>query len=190
VALSLITGPTMEPVSLAEAKAHCRITEADEDGVIAGYILAARNHVETETRRALLTQTWELTLDAWPASIVLPRPPAISITSISYVDAQGATQTLAADQYRLVKQDTGEWAIIPAYQVTWPTLRVDASVVTVRYACGYGTLPGSIPEELRQAMLLLVEHWFRNRGPVAIGTIANNLDRTVDSLLFPHRVFY
>lgn len=65
--LSLVTAPARDPVSVDEVKTHCRITQDLEDGLIAGYILAARQHIETWTRRALMTQSWRLTIDyAWP----------------------------------------------------------------------------------------------------------------------------
>lgn len=200
MATTLVTPPTADPVTLVEAKAHCRISIDDDDGLIAGYILAARHHLETETRRAFATQTWDLTIDdEWPIArvngcyrnrIVLPRPPVQSVTSISYIDGAGATQTLAADQYKLAKADTGEWLIEPAYGVSWPTVRSEMAAVTVRFVAGYGTNPGDIPEPLRQAMLLLIGHWYENREAISIGNIVNELPLAVAALVFPFRVFY
>jgi uncharacterized phiE125 gp8 family phage protein len=199
--LTLVTAPTLDPVSLAEAKAHCRVTTTDEDGLLAGYILAARQHAEQYTRRAFITQTWALTLDEdWPQCverrnatrdrIVLPRPPAISVTSIAYTDLDGASQTLAADQYRLVKLDTGEHAIDPAYNVYWPSVRNQSATITVTFVAGYGSSPGSIPEPIRQAMLLLIGHWYENRETVNVGNIVNEMPFATAALLSPYRVFY
>lgn len=196
----LVTAPTLDPVTIAEARAHCRADSAEEEGLIAGYILAARQHVETHLRRALLTQTWDLTIDeAWPLHhvagrtrhrIVLPLPPLQSVVSITYVDTTGATQTLAADQYHVAKIDSGEWVIEPAYGVTWPTVRSQLAAITVRFIAGYGSNPGDIPEPIRQAMLLLIGSWFENREQVITGTIVAELPMGVEALLFPHRVFY
>lgn len=200
--LSLVTPPTLDPVSLAEAKAHCRITSTEEDGLLAGYVLAARMHAEQYTRRAFMTQSWALTLDEdWPQftdrasritrdRIVLPRPPVISVTSIAYTDLDGVTQTLAADQYRLVKLDTGEHAIDPAYGVYWPSVRQQSAAMTVTFVAGYGSNPGNLPEPIRQAMLLLIGHWYENREAVNVGNIVNELPLAVDALLAPYRVFY
>jgi uncharacterized phiE125 gp8 family phage protein len=190
VGLSIVTPPASDPVSLAEAKTHLRITAPDEDALIVGYLLAAREHVETITRRALLTQTWDYSIDAWADRIVLPKPPVQSVTSISYLDQAGATQTLSAALYRLVKQSTGEWAILKAYNAVWPAVQTVESCITIRFVCGYGTPPGSIPEAIRQAILLLVGHWFANREAVNVGNIVNELPLGVEPLLFPHRVFY
>lgn len=195
MATTLVTPPTVEVVTLAEAKAHCRIDIDDDDGLIAGYILDGRNYVETETRRALMTQTWDLTLDyAWPKEridgswrkrIVLPRPPVQSVTSISYIDGAGATQILAANQYKLAKADTGEWFIEPAYGVSWPTVRNEMAAISVRFVAGYGSNPGDVPEALRHAILFGVELSY-DRDP----SMRETLERARDSRMFPFRVFY
>lgn len=200
MATTLVTPPTIDPISLAEAKAHCRVSIDDDDGILAGYILAARVHLEGETRRAFMTQTWDLTVDdRWPTEriggvwrhrIVLPRPPFVSVTAVTYVDQLGETQTLAADQYRVAKSDTGEWVITPAYGVNWPGIREQMAAITVRFVAGYGSNPGNVPEPLRQAMLLLIGHWYENREAVNVGNIVTPLPFAVDALLFPFRVFY
>lgn len=197
--LTLVTPPTIDPISLSEAKAHLRVAIADDDGLIAGYILAAREHIENETRRAFLTQTWDYTIDyCWPCErvggsykrrIVLPRPPVQSVTSITYIDLNGATQTLAANQYKLAKADTGEWFIEPAYGVTWPSVRNEMAAVTVRFVAGYGANPGDVPEPLRQAILLLIGHFYENREAVGAANLIE-LPFAVASLVFPYRVFY
>ena len=210
MSLTLVTGPALEPVSLEEAKQHCRIDSTDDDGLLAGYILAARSHCETYTRRAFITQTWDyrisnayadnLCVSGWPAvrqggywypRITLPKPPLISVTSISYVDTAGATQTLAADQY-LVNPYSNEGIIDPAYGVTWPQVRTQMNAITVRFVCGYGTNPGNVQEleRVRQAMLLMIGSWYENRESVNVGNIVNEMPLGVEALLFPLRVFY
>src|ERR1051325_11329554 len=102
MALTLSTAPTVEPVSLDEAKGQVRV-ELDfhsDDALILGLIAAARRLAEVFCGRAFLTQTWDLTLDAfpsgwgprWPATlggrdaIRLPRPPLQSVSYVKYVD--------------------------------------------------------------------------------------------------------
>jgi uncharacterized phiE125 gp8 family phage protein len=190
MALTLVTAPADEPVSLDDAKAHVREIEDAEDALIEGYLLAARQHVETYTRRALITQTWDYTVDGLGRQVELPKPPVQSVTSVQYLDSTGALQTLAVDQYRVVKRDTGETAIVPAYGAIWPSIYPVEAAVTVRFVCGYGTTPESVPQALRQAILLLTGHWFANREAVNVGNIVSELPLAVDALMFPHRVFY
>lgn len=174
--LSLITPPTFDPVSLAEAKAQCRISSSVEDGLVAGYLLAARRHCENHTGRVFATQTWEMKVDGgWPTvfdrstvvqrtRIVLPNPPAQSVVSITYIDTSGALQTLASNQYAFSKGDIFGF-IEPAYGVSWPAVRNQLETVTVRYVAGYTT---DFPDTIRQAILLLVSHFNEHREAVVV----------------------
>ena len=188
MSLTQITPPTSEPVSLSEAKAHCRVTGSEEDGLIAGYLLAAREYVETHTRRTMLTQTWEQIEDVLGDEIRLRKAPILSITSVRYLDTAGVEQTLAANQYRLIRRATGEAVIVPAFNVTWPVVQAVEAAVTVRFVAGYGASSGSIPEAIRQAILLLVGHWYAHREAVTIGAAPAEVPMAVESLLFPHRI--
>lgn len=184
--LSLITAPSVEPVLLAEAKAHVRQTEDDHDELISLMIIAARKHVEDETQRALCTQTWDYTIDyEWPDRIRLPLPPLQSVTSISYVDTAGASQTLASNQYLVnLSGGSGEGVIEPAYGVTWPSLRRQMSAITIRFVAGYST----VPEPLDMVIKMLLSHWYTNTDAVVTGTIATTIPLAVNSLMFPYKV--
>ena len=64
--LTLATEPTAEPVTLAEAKTHCRVDTSDDDTYITTLIKAARLYTEEATNRALITQTWDWYFDSFP----------------------------------------------------------------------------------------------------------------------------
>ncbi len=97
----LVTAPTAEPVSLAEAKLHLRVDDNADDVLIGALITAARQHAEHDTRRALVTQTWKLVLDAFPESVItLDRAPVSAVVSVVYTDPDGVSQTLAPGGYR------------------------------------------------------------------------------------------
>lgn len=199
--LTLVAPPTEEPVTLAEARGQCRVEVPDDDALLAGYILAAREHVETETRRAAMTQTWDLKLPCWPqywdddrhewrVGIELPRPPLASVASIAYVDSSGAAQTLAADQYQVTTRygEIRQGLVVPAYGVTWPSLRDQPDAVTVRFVAGYASMT-LVPNRIRQAMLLMIGHWYKHRETSIAGTIINEIPMGVDALLDPLRVY-
>lgn len=181
----LITAPASDPVTLGEAKAHLRVDHSDEDARITSLIKAATSYLDGRTGvigRCLVTQTWELTLDAFPAKeIELPLGPVASVTSVKYVDAAGLEQTLSAGSYYVDTASLSAW-VVP--EDTWPATMAAANAVTVRYVAG--TAAASVPEAIRQAILLLVGHWYENRQPVADGSIAS-LPFTVDALLAPFR---
>jgi uncharacterized phiE125 gp8 family phage protein len=180
--LKLYTAPTEEPVTTAEAKLHLRVSHSDEDTHIARLVAAARRRCETETRRALVTQTWELTLQDWPCDerIILPLPPAQSITSITYVDSNGATQTIASSVYKL---SVGTPGIISLKDdQSWPyDLRDEADPITVRFVAGYGAA-STVPESLKAGILVLVGTLYENREDVTLGTAAARIPEVVEAL--------
>jgi uncharacterized phiE125 gp8 family phage protein len=198
--LVLNTGPQSEPVTLDELRAQCRVLSHDEDALLAGYILRAREYVETYLDRALMAQTWDLKIHwGWPQDTVagvetdvirLPKPPLQSVTYIKYVDTNGVEQTLAANQYRVVgaNDPQREAYIVPAYGVTWPTVRSDFEAVSVRFVCGYTR----VPEAIKQAILLIATDWFENRSDNVVGQGYSlvSVPNGAKALLFPHRVFY
>jgi uncharacterized phiE125 gp8 family phage protein len=189
MALTLVTDVTTEPLSLAEAKAHCRIDHDDENALVASLIVAAREYAETFTHRALAPQTWEDTRDTFPNGVwVLPKPPVTSVTSVTYVDGAGDTQTWAASNYT-TDLPAGRWAacakIVPVYATFWPITRAVINAVTVRFVCGYSTTP----EAIKAAMKLLIGHWYKNRETSVIGNQNETLVTAVDSLLWPFKAF-
>jgi uncharacterized phiE125 gp8 family phage protein len=193
MALSLVTAPELEPVSLDAAKTYLHVDVDDENGLIQELIVAAREHAETYTRRALITQTWDLKLDAFPCSdsgIWLPKPPVISVSSITYVDTNGVTQTWSSSLYE-TDFPSGPKAVKarvqPAYGQYYPITRVGVfNAVTVRFVCGYGAAEESVPSSIKTAMLVLIAHWYAHREPVVVGSTANEIPATVDAHLWPY----
>lgn len=179
--LILITAPATEPVTLTEAKAHLRVTGADDDTYITALITMARQYAEVFTRRALITQTWDLYLDAFPDyDIALPMPDLQSVTSVTYVDTDGVSQVLSSALYQ-VDLASIRGRIAPAYNEEWPDTREETyGAVKVRFVCGYGAA-SAVPETIKGAMKLLIGHWFENRMEATAETIkqipmgANNL---------------
>lgn len=174
--------PAIEPVSLAEAKAHLRVDFTDDDALIQSLIRAAREYIETATERSLITQTWKLTLDAFPAippsaltwqgtfdQFRLPYPPLQSVTSIVYTDAAGAPTTVSSSVY-VVDTVSEPGRIALATGQTWPTNSLQTvNGVAVTYIAGYSSV-GLVPQSIRQAILLTAGHWYENRETVVSDT--------------------
>ena len=188
MALELITGPTTEPVTLTEMLAHTRIDHADENGLIAGYIISAREHIEGQIKRDLVTKTWDYTIDwAWPTRgrrqfIRLPINPVQSVTSINYVDEAGATVTLNSALYTVLAR-TNHSYIAPAYDVEWNTTRRVPDAVTVRFVSGYT----DCPQDLKQAILFLAAHFYEQREAVRTGVAMTVVPYAVEALISPYR---
>lgn len=183
--------PALEPILLADAKAHLRIDDTTEDSYIDGLITAARFHIESLTERQLITATYVLRLDEFPCRytdvIKLPRPNLIAVSGITYVDNDGVTQTHSSTLYQ-VDAASLPGRVMPAYGQVWPVTRPDLNAVAITYTAGYGATAALVPAPLRHAMKILVAHWFEHREPVVVGTIVSEIPMSVKSLLGPYRV--
>lgn len=182
----VITQPASEPVTLDEALAQCRVDDPAEKLYVASLIPAAREVVERESWRALITQTLELALDNWPedGEIQLPRPPTQSVTSITWLDEAGLEHTIAAGDY--IADLTGDPArILPASGKDWPSDALfPLGGIRVRYVAGWAAAE-NVPAILRQAVLLLIGHLYENREAVSVaaGLTATELPLGVATLI-------
>jgi uncharacterized phiE125 gp8 family phage protein len=184
----LLTGPAVEPLSLAEAKAHLRIERDDENDDIAALIAGARVHVEAQTRRALITQTWRLVRDVWPVDgriAVLPSP-LRELVAARVLHLDGGTQSVDISLFTADK--AGAPAILAFNPGTLPYSDRPTAGIELDVEVGYGDAPADVPQPLRQAIRLLVAHWYENRGLLTIGHEVNVLPLTITALLAPYRV--
>jgi uncharacterized phiE125 gp8 family phage protein len=184
-----IVEPDTEPLTLPGVKRHCNVIAEDEDALLWSLIHAAREQVETEANRSLVTQTWRMRLHTFPSDryIELPRPPLIAVTSIVYVDSDGVAQTVDDDDYD-VDADREPGAIWLAEDVDWPSDLADqANAVTITYTAGYGD-PDDVPRRAKQAMLLLVGHWYRQREAVGTSSFATEIPLAYRALINSLRV--
>ena len=189
MALKLITAPATEPVTLTQAKLQCRVDGTDEDALLTLLITAARRAAEIRTGRALVTQTWELALDAFPVSAIeLPMPPVQSITSIKYLDAAGVEQTIDAANYALDSYGgLRHWAL-PAYGLEWPDTLDAANAVKIRFAAGYGAAD-AVPEDIKMWMLMSIGTMYTHRETAVAGQLVELPGDFWQSLLDSYRSF-
>lgn len=184
----LLTPPAAEPVTIADAKGFLRVEHDDDDDTIAALIAAARSHVEAQTRRALITQTWRLVRDAWPASgrIAVTPVPLIEVAAARVRDEDDTAQTIDVQAFAA---DTASAPAILAF-APWslPVPGKKASGIELDVVTGYGAEPDDVPAPLRQAIKFLVAHWYENRGLIAIGHSVAVMPMTVAALIAPYRV--
>jgi uncharacterized phiE125 gp8 family phage protein len=136
--LTLLSAPATEPLTTTEAKLHLREDGAGQDDLVAALIKAARERAEMETERAFITQSWRLTLDAFPLCgfIRIPKPPLISVESVKYIDSNGMLTTMSTSDY--VVDTSGPFGKISlAYGVSWPIPRYEPNAVRLEFTCGY-----------------------------------------------------
>lgn len=194
-----VTNPPYEPVSLAEARRWTGLEQDDTQHtpVLQMLIQAMREYAENLTQRAYVPRQLRLYLPDWPVHqqyghlIELPYPPLVSVDSFQYVDTNGATQTLAASQYVVHDQELPA-IVIPAWDVTWPTIRLVPNAIQITYTAGYS--PGSppdeaayqevLPDQLRLWCQARLATLFEHREQVVVGGAVNKLPHDfVDGLL-------
>lgn len=163
----VVTPVAAEPITLQEAKLHCKIiTDLQdvepyaEDSLISAWITAARTVAEHYTGRSLAPQTLEMVLPAFPvAGFDLDAPPVASVTSIKYTDVLGVEQTVSTSLYKLNAYGSARRVEL-TYGSTWPTTRDEPEAVRVRYVAGYAPTPPAV-----KAALKLMVGWFNeHRG--------------------------
>jgi uncharacterized phiE125 gp8 family phage protein len=167
MALQRVTAPSTWPVSLADVKAHCRVDLNDDDALLQTLLEAATEMAEQATGRALLPQTWELSLESFPPTrslyseaLVLTRVPVQSIVSLSYTDAAGVIQTLLPVDYLLNNcDDFGFATVVPTFATLWPEL---GHSVKVRFVAGYADA-SAVPASIQQWIKLQVAAMYDNR---------------------------
>jgi len=182
----LLTAPAIEPVPLSEAKAFLRVDTDEEDPLIAALIASARQYIETRTQLALITQSWRLVLDSWPAcGCVDVRPgPFKSVAAARVFDFEGNPHGVDTQAF-VPDFGASTLAFIP-WSVPLPT-RVAAGI-EIDVICGYGNAEIDVPDPLRQAIRLLAAHWFENRGLIASDAAAVVLPASAASLIAPYRL--
>jgi uncharacterized phiE125 gp8 family phage protein len=181
MSLLLISGPAMEPVSLAEAKAHLRIDGSTEDTLVASLITSARVHIETTLSQSLITQQWALWLDEWPdgGEVKLPLTPVQEVVSITIYDSADTGEIVAPDNY--ISDKT---RIVRRSKTTWPRPLRRANGIEIVFRTGYGDNRTDIPHTIRQATLLLIAHWYEHREPVSMGA---DTPQSLTALLTPYK---
>lgn len=189
MALVLVTAPAVEPISTSDAKSHLRMDLPDDDTYIDGLVVVARRTAERLARHALITQTWDLVLDAFPAGDVLeiPLPPLQSVTYVQYTDDDGNTSTFAASRYQVDTEATpGRIAL--DFGETWPadTLQTVAGV-RVRFVAGFGDAASDVPDDIVHAMKLMIGHWYENREDTIVGAVAREIPKASEYLLANYR---
>ena len=186
MSVSLVTPPAAEPISLDQAKARLRIADTSQDAHLTHLIRSARQRVEGETGRALITQTWLERRDAWDGDgrlcafatqFKLLKPPLISIEAITtYAVDDTPTSHDPTDFFIDTLSEPGRLALRPNGQFPQPGRGVGG--IELRFVCGYGSDPGDVPAPLIEAIGQLVE-------AMAEGGLDVGLPASVKALLMP-----
>jgi len=183
----IITGPTFEPVTLADTKLHCRIDNAYDDTLLTAYITAARVHAEALLHRCIATQTVEQWLDSLPKFgdvINLPHGPVFNLTMFRYLDSQTLVWTVVDPSVYVLDTVSNVAQLTPASNENWPTALDQANVVQIQYQSGFDQGQGitAIPAAIKIYIMSLVGAMYNNREAFADKAAVNVefLERLLD----------
>lgn len=200
---TLITPPAAEPVALADVKAELRLEIPDEDSLLARMVTAARLHVETVTRRVLVTQSWRIFLDVWPpltryaepdvrvlrrprrpaVAVELPIVPIRAVQAVTVYDAEGNASLVDPSQYVLDR------VRVPALFLASAGLAsrsIAPNGIEIDVLAGYGD-PPDVPAPIREAIIRLAALWFEHRLDDSLAGLAP-MPPVVQALIEPYRV--
>jgi uncharacterized phiE125 gp8 family phage protein len=198
-ALRISSASTIEPVAVTDVKTHLRIAStaqggsSSEDTLLQGYITAARQQAENQTKRALIPTSFEILYDGFYSSVIeLPRAAPLSTSTaadlvITYRKTTGDTTTLDSTYYT-VESRTEPASIRLNYGSQWPTnVQTSEGALSIAYKSGYTT--ATCPESVKTWIKIRVGELYNHREPLITGTIVADVPRTyVDGLLDPYRL--
>jgi len=182
--LAQTVAPAVEPLTLAEVKRHLRIDHTGDDVYLNDYLIpAAREYVEDETERQLITATWAIKLPEFPAGgepLRLPKPKLLTVSTITYYTSDVST-TWSSTAYSVLTTEH-QGVVEESTLDSWPGTDIRRDAVTVTYTAGYGAAASSVPLKIKQAMLLLIGNWYEHREAADL-TVAKQIEFGVSALL-------
>lgn len=181
MSLQLVTPPALEPVTLAEAKAHLKLDTSDDDALLGTLITAARARAEWHTGRAFLAQSWILWLDCWRDAVEVPLPPLRAVSSVTLYRRDDTASVLDAAQYFV---DTASAPGRVGLSCVTPSDLRRRNALAIAFDAGYGTAEAEIPAPVREAILKIVAELYAARGDGA-----EQIGAGAEALLAPYRMF-
>ncbi len=189
-----------EPLEISYVKSYLRIEHDKDDGLIEGFMAAARSSIEAYTSRALIPQKWELTLNAGFAvarsdrtylsgdksrgtkGIELPRSPFMEMVGDPILESDYGQKNLT--DYRV--DTSGRTAKIHFGPSAQAMLNGTGKII-IQFIAGYSAK--NLPDGLKQAILMIIAQLYENRvpsndNPGLVGEFSEN----VSLLLRPYQV--
>ena len=186
--LELVTAPTATPVSLSEAKDHLRVDSDDDDALVTRLIAVATAFTDAQGAlgSAMITQTWGQWIGANPNQTVpLILGPFQAIDAVKYYDVDGVLQTDTLSNYDVFGTKTAKY-IGPKSGFSWPVAQDRSDAIKIEYTIGFGDAETDIPDTIRHALLLLIDHWYENREQATTDNLMD-IPWGFDALMNMHR---
>lgn len=189
-AIKIVTAAAEDPISLEQAKLHLRVDDDDDDDLIEALISAATQYAEKFQGRALIEQTFDYYLDAFPiGEIQIPRPPLIEVQGVFYLDSNGDEQEFTTFE---VDTATEPGRIYLTNSGSWPTPADQLNAVRVRFRAGYldvsSPAVANVPFTTIAAIKMIIGTLYAQRESIAIGAQITSAPWGADQLLRQNKV--
>lgn len=163
--ITKLDSPTAQlPITINTFKQHARWDLDIEDPLIQLYMQAATEWAEEQTRRAIMQRNYLVVRDQFPTTIwSLPLGYVDSITSVKYLDSDGAEQTWASANYVIDNASNHEARLYPKPGFSFPTIGDYLSAARVTLVAGWSAV--NVPYTIREALLLKTASFFDVRAP-------------------------
>jgi uncharacterized phiE125 gp8 family phage protein len=162
----LTQGPASEPVTVADVLTYLRQDHAEAIPDIESRIARAREYVEEQTGRSIVTQSWKLFRDQWPhchdrypRTIFLERSPVVSVESVKYYPADGSPQVeLDTSVYgEFLAAQPGQIYLVSSQQ--WPQVACRPDAIEISFTAGIDDVD-TVPEKVKNAVLLKIKEGY------------------------------
>lgn len=180
----LVTGPVTDPISLDEAKTHLRVDHTDDDFYIRRLIKAAKQHIEKITNYIIVSSVWAAYCDEWPSDerIYLLKYPVTAISKVEYYasdDAAEYTELSASSYDKAVKYNPPVILLKDT-----PILGDKLNAIKITFMAGHANdIMDPVPENIKQAMLILINHMYDNRQDEIIGGAVSRFEKNYEYFL-------
>lgn len=187
----LVSGPEVEPVSLAEAKGHLNASGSSKDDYITSLTLASRVAIERYLNRALITQEWKVFYDRWCEELQIPFPPLQSIETVKFFDTNGVEQTLTQGDYLWVVKTAEPGRVLRKYGAVYPELQMGRpDAIEIAFTAGYGDEATDVPEPIKVGIKLMLAAYYEHRSDVVVGPQSvNKIPSHVTDMIHPYRIY-
>lgn len=186
-----ITPPAVSAIAEADVLDHLRL-ESGSPGpsdlaLIRQYVAASVDALDGAggfLGRCLISQTWRLKLERFPAGpIKIPLPPVQEVVAVTYLDAHGLDTILDPAGYIVAGLGADDVNVRPRPGRSWPATDVHPEAVEITFVAGYGDTPEEIPAPIRGALMEMVATRYEHRESAIVGGAFSSLPASATSQL-------
>jgi uncharacterized phiE125 gp8 family phage protein len=194
----LVSGPTVEPITPAEAKSHLNVSGTSKDNYISGLVTTARVNIERYLNRALITQSWKVYYGCWKQELLIPfgrlqiagASPGPASPVVKYYNTDGTLTTLAESDFYWVVNTTDPARIVRKYDANYPELQYGRpDSIEIAFTAGYGAAASAIPDDIKHAVKLLIARYYENRSDVVIATTVGKIPSYITDLIHSYKLY-